>query len=53
MCLDGREFNELRFVFFYILYLKYSEGFVLILVGDIKVICIVSIDDRVFFFMCG
>ena len=53
MRLDGREFNELRSVSLHTSYLKHPEGSVLISVGDTKVICTASIDDRVPPFMRG
>jgi ribonuclease PH len=53
MRLDGREFNELRPVSLHTSYLKHPEGSVLISVGDTKVICTASIDDRVPPFMRG
>src|SRR6185437_2726782 len=53
MRLDGREFNELRPVSLHTSYLKHPEGSVLISVGDTKVICTASIEERVPPFMRG
>jgi ribonuclease PH len=43
---DGRKFDELRPVRITRSYIKYAEGSVLIEVGDTKVICTASIEDR-------
>ena len=51
--LDGREKNQLRPVHIETDYLKHPEGSVLITVGDTKVICTASIEDRVPPFMRG
>ncbi|MED1204836.1 ribonuclease PH [Heyndrickxia acidicola] len=48
---DGREAQELRHVHIETNYLKHPEGSVLISVGDTKVICAASIEDRVPHFM--
>ncbi|KKB35122.1 ribonuclease PH [Bacillus thermotolerans] len=53
MRFDGREANELRDVQIETNYLKHPEGSVLIQVGDTKVICTASIEDRVPPFMRG
>lgn len=53
MWVDGREKIELCYIYIYMNYLKYLEGFVLIEVGDIKVICLVIIEECVLLFMCG
>jgi ribonuclease PH len=53
MRVDGRQQNELRRVHIQTNYLKHPEGSVLIEVGDTKVICTASIDDRVPPFMRG
>ncbi|MFX3624009.1 MAG: ribonuclease PH [Ectobacillus sp.] len=50
---DGRQKDELRQVHIQTNYLKHPEGSVLIEVGDTKVICTASIDDRVPPFMRG
>ncbi|HZG70489.1 MAG TPA: ribonuclease PH [Chondromyces sp.] len=50
---DGREVNELRPVHIDTEYLKHPEGSVLITVGDTKVICTASIEERVPPFMRG
>jgi ribonuclease PH len=44
---DGREFNELRKVNITRNFTKYAEGSVLIEMGDTKVICTATIDDKV------
>src|ERR671915_1221781 len=44
---DGRVPNQLRPVKIVPDYLKFAEGSVLIRVGDTRVICAVTIDDRV------
>lgn len=51
--LDGREADELRPVTIDPHFLKHPEGSVLITVGDTKVICTASIEDRVPPFMRG
>ncbi|MFC3883125.1 ribonuclease PH [Bacillus songklensis] len=53
MRVDGRLSNELRPVTIEKGYLKHPEGSVLITVGDTKVICTASVDDRVPPFMRG
>ncbi|WP_210609415.1 ribonuclease PH [Priestia flexa] len=50
---DGRNQKEIRPVTIQTEYLKHPEGSVLISVGDTKVICTASIDDRVPPFMRG
>lgn len=50
---DGRKADELRIVTIEKNYLKHPEGSVLISVGDTKVICSASIEDRVPPFMRG
>lgn len=50
---DGRQTNELRSVHIETDYLKHPEGSVLISVGDTKVICTASIEERVPPFMRG
>ena len=44
---DGRASNQLRPVKIVTDYLKFAEGSVLIRVGDTRVVCAVTIDDRV------
>lgn len=53
MRIDGREKNNLRPIHIETDYLKHPEGSVLITVGDTKVICSASIEDRVPPFMRG
>lgn len=53
MRIDGRAKNQLRPIHIEPNYLKHPEGSVLITVGDTKVICSASIDDRVPPFMRG
>jgi ribonuclease PH len=53
MRVDGREKHELRPVHIETHYIKHAEGSVLISVGDTKVICTASIDDKVPPFMRG
>ncbi|MFK2824554.1 ribonuclease PH [Bacillus sp. B190/17] len=53
MRVDGREAHELRSVHIETDYLKHPEGSVLIQVGDTKVICTASVEDRVPPFMRG
>ena len=50
---DGRELLQLRPIHIETNYLKHPEGSVLIAVGDTKVICTASIDERVPPFMRG
>lgn len=50
---DGRENNQLRPVTITTNFLKHSAGSVLIEVGDTKVICNASIEDKVPFFLKG
>lgn len=53
MRFDGRTNNELRPIHIETDYLKHPEGSVLITVGDTRVICTASIEDRVPPFMRG
>ncbi|WP_273850972.1 ribonuclease PH [Guptibacillus spartinae] len=53
MRVDGRQENELRAIHIERDYIKHPEGSVLITVGDTKVICSASIEDRVPPFMRG
>ncbi|PTY80184.1 ribonuclease PH [Heyndrickxia sporothermodurans] len=53
MRVDGREALQLRPIHIETNYLKHPEGSVLITVGDTKVICTASIEDRVPPFMRG
>ncbi|MEW9500597.1 ribonuclease PH [Jeotgalibacillus marinus] len=53
MRVDGRQASELRHMTIEKDYLKHPEGSVLITVGDTKVICTASIDERVPPFMRG
>ncbi|PPA71571.1 ribonuclease PH [Jeotgalibacillus proteolyticus] len=53
MRVDGRQASELRPITIETDYLKHPEGSVLISVGDTKVICTASIEDRVPPFMRG
>ncbi|WP_010678338.1 ribonuclease PH [Bacillus timonensis] len=53
MRVDGRIHNQLRPIQFELNYIKHPEGSVLITVGDTRVICNASIDDRVPPFMRG
>lgn len=53
MRVDGREALQLRPIHIETEYLKHPEGSVLITVGDTKVICTASIEDRVPPFMRG
>ncbi|MFD3445415.1 ribonuclease PH [Microbacteriaceae bacterium 4G12] len=53
MRIDGRQKDELRCVHIETNYLKHPEGSVLIEVGDTKVICTASVEDRVPPFMRG
>src|SRR4030065_112139 len=50
---DGRQPDELRAVTITRHFLKYSEGSVLITLGDTKVVCSASIDERVPHWMRG
>lgn len=50
---DGRKFDELRPIHIETNYLKHPEGSVFITVGDTKVICTASVEDRVPPFMRG
>jgi ribonuclease PH len=47
MRVDGRQLNELRPVHIETEYIKHPEGSVLITIGDTKVICTASIEERV------
>ncbi|GGE76179.1 ribonuclease PH [Priestia taiwanensis] len=53
MRIDGRKQDELRHIKIETNYIKHPEGSVLISVGDTKVICSASIEDRVPPFMRG
>ena len=53
MRFDGRKKNELRHVHIETNYIKHPEGSVLISVGDTKVICSATVEDRVPPFMRG
>ncbi len=53
MRIDGRKEDELRAIHIERDYIKHPEGSVLITVGDTKVICSASIEDRVPPFMRG
>ncbi|MBA4537486.1 ribonuclease PH [Bacillus aquiflavi] len=53
MRVDGREQQQLRTIHIDTNYLKHPEGSVLISVGDTKVICTASVEDRVPPFMRG
>lgn len=53
MRVDGRESKQLRPVHIEPHFIKHAEGSVLITVGDTKVICTASIDDKVPPFMRG
>jgi len=44
---DGRQPDELRAVTITRHFLKYAEGSVLITLGDTKVVCTASVDERV------
>lgn len=50
---DGRKANQLRQIHMTPNYIKHAEGSVLIEVGDTKVICTASVEDRVPPFMRG
>jgi ribonuclease PH len=51
--IDGRKLNELRPITMTTQYTKYAEGSVLIEVGETKVICTASVEERVPPFMKG
>ena len=51
--IDGRELNQLRPVKITRNYLKHAEGSVLIEMGDTKVICTASVEERVPPFLKG
>ncbi|MFS0865548.1 ribonuclease PH [Fredinandcohnia sp. 179-A 10B2 NHS] len=53
MRVDGRNQEQLRPIHFEMNYVKHPEGSVLITVGDTKVICNASVEDRVPPFMRG
>lgn len=53
MRVDGRESNVLWNIEVILDYLMYLEGFVLIVLGNIKVICFVSVEIKVLLFMWG
>ncbi len=53
MRVDGRLHNQLRPIQFEVNYIKHPEGSVLISIGDTKVICNASIEERVPPFMRG
>lgn len=53
MRVDGRKADELRNIHIETDYLKHPEGSVLVTVGDTKVICTASIEDRVPPFLRG
>ncbi|SMO36610.1 ribonuclease PH [Melghirimyces algeriensis] len=53
MRIDGRQYNELRKVQMVPDYIKHAEGSVYICVGDTKVICTASVEERVPFFLRG
>jgi ribonuclease PH len=53
MRVDGREKRQMRPVHIETNYIKHAEGSVLISIGDTKVICTASIDDKVPPFMRG
>ncbi|ERI11548.1 tRNA nucleotidyltransferase [Aneurinibacillus aneurinilyticus ATCC 12856] len=50
---DGREYNQIRPVTITVDYIKHAEGSVLIEVGDTKVICTATIEEKVPPFMRG
>lgn len=50
---DGRQYNELRKVEMMSDYIKHAEGSVLVCVGDTKVICTASVEERVPPFLRG
>ncbi|HLQ72758.1 MAG TPA: ribonuclease PH [Bacillota bacterium] len=50
---DGREINQLRDIRMTLNFIKHAEGSVLIEIGDTKVICNASIEDRVPPFLRG
>lgn len=51
--IDGRDNNEIRKVRITRDYIKYAEGSVLIEIGDTKVICTATVDDKVPLFLKG
>jgi len=51
--IDGRQFDEKRKTKFHMDYLGYAEGSVLIEVGNTKVICSASVEEKVPHFMKG
>ena len=53
MRVDGRQYNQLRKVEITPDYMKHAEGSVYICVGDTKVICTASVEDRVPPFLRG
>lgn len=53
MRIDGRQYNELRKVEMIPDYIKHAEGSVYMCVGDTKVICTASVEDRVPPFLRG
>ncbi|MFT9849817.1 ribonuclease PH [Aneurinibacillus sp. REN35] len=53
MRVDGREYNQIRPVTMTVNYIKHAEGSVLIEVGDTKVICTATVEERVPPFMRG
>ncbi|WP_078545255.1 ribonuclease PH [Litchfieldia alkalitelluris] len=53
MRVDGRQTDELRPTHFELNYLKHPEGSVLVTVGDTKVICNASIEERIPPFLRG
>ncbi|TCT25070.1 RNAse PH [Melghiribacillus thermohalophilus] len=53
MRVDGRQYDQLRHIHMETDYIKHPEGSVLITVGDTKVICNASVEDRVPPFMRG
>ncbi|PTX59351.1 ribonuclease PH [Melghirimyces profundicolus] len=53
MRVDGRQYNEIRPVEMTLGYIKHAEGSVYICVGDTKVICTASVEERVPPFLRG
>jgi ribonuclease PH len=53
MRVDGREYNQIRPVTITIDYIKHAEGSVLIEMGDTKVICTATVEEKVPPFMRG
>ena len=53
MRVDGRKYDEMRRVEIVRDYIKHAEGSVYISVGDTKVICTATVEDRVPPFMRG